>query len=260
MSVVRRAVVVVLTLAAWSCATAPEPVEFAGSCADVHGGQVCTWARTQGDSLVEAGAMVPLASIENAPAHTDMTWPPPASAKISLPESVRAKSGLTELTVFWESMGHPPGPYLTPHFDFHFYTIPAAEREAIDCTNLSKPAALPAGYGLPDVVLPPDMAQLTGESTLVGLCVPTMGMHGLLNSEMESSETFRGTMVVGYYGGKPIFLEPMVTKAMLMEKKSFDLAIPEVPGLDAHPTRFRAEYDAAQDAYRFTFSGFVPAS
>lgn len=260
MCVLRRAIVVLLTLVAWSCAAAPATVDVAGSCADVYGGQVCTWARTQGDSVLEAGAVVPLASIENAPAHTDMAWPPPSAAKLGLPESVRAKSGLMDLTMFWESMGHPPGPYLTPHFDFHFYTIPEAEREAIDCKDLSKPAALPAAYGLPDVVLPPEMAQLTGESTLVGLCVPGMGMHSLLTSEMESSETFRGTMVVGYYRGKPIFIEPMVTKAMLMEKKSFDLAIPEVPGIGAHPRKFRAEYDAAQNAYRFTFSEFVPAS
>ena len=102
----------------------------------------------------------------------------------------------------------------------------ATERDAIDCQDLSKPAAVPAGYGLP---------------------------------EMESKETFRGTMVIGYYQGKPIFIEPMVTRAMLMEKKSFDLAIPDVPGLGAHPTKFRAEHDAAQSAYRFTFSGFVPA-
>ena len=51
-----------------------------------------------------------------------------------------------------------------------------------------------------------------------------------------------------------------VTKAMLMEKKSFELAIPDVPGIGAQPTKFRAEYDAAKAGYRFTFSGFMSAS
>jgi hypothetical protein len=256
----RLVVAMFAAAAAAACASDGALVDVQGSCADVHGAQVCTWATTRGSSLVEAGAVVPIGSIENAPEHGPMTWPPAASAKIELPQSVRLQSGLSELTVFWESMGHPPGPYLTPHFDFHFYTIPSAEREAIDCTDLSKPAALPAAYGLPDVDLPPDMAQLTGLPTLVGLCVPTMGMHSLLDSEMKGADTFRATMVVGYYRGKPIFIEPMVTRAMLMEKKSFDLAIPSVPGMGAHPTRFRAEYDAAQSAYRFTFSAFVPSA
>jgi hypothetical protein len=52
----------------------------------------------------------------------------------------------------------------------------------------------------------------------------------------------------------------MIARATLMEKKSFDLTIPDVPGLTgAHPTRFHAEFDAGQQAYRFTFSGFTPA-
>jgi hypothetical protein len=243
-----------------SCASAPGVVDVPGSCADVYGGQVCTFARTQGDAVIEVGALVPVASLEAAPADAPMAWPPKPNARLDLPESVRAKTGLAEFTMFWEAMGHPPGPYLTPHFDFHFYTIPQAEREAIDCQDTSKPAAAPAGYSLPDIDLPPDMAGMIGVPRLVGLCVPQMGMHGLLASEMEGPETFRGTMVVGYYGGKPIFIEPMVTKAMLLEKRSFDLAIPSVPGMGAQPTKFRAEYDAGQNAYRMTFSGFAGAN
>jgi hypothetical protein len=47
---------------------------------------------------------------------------------------------------------------------------------------------------------------------------------------------------------------------MLLKKESFDLPIPDVPGLaGAHPTKFHAEYDKAQQAYRFTFSAFTPA-
>ena len=50
----------------------------------------------------------------------------------------------------------------------------------------------------------------------------------------------------------------MISKAMLMKKASFDLPIPEVPGLTgSHPTKFHAEYDAAQQAYRFVFSAFT---
>jgi hypothetical protein len=53
----------------------------------------------------------------------------------------------------------------------------------------------------------------------------------------------------------------MVTKAMLMEKKSFDLAIPQIPGLaGTHPTKFHAEYDATKQAYRMIFSAFATGS
>jgi hypothetical protein len=86
-------------------------------------------------------------------------------------------------------------------------------------------------------------------------------MHSLLASELERQETFGGTMVVGYYRARPIFIEPMVSRAMLLQKNSFDLPIPAIPGMSgAHPTTFHAEYDAAQSAYRFVFSGFSPAA
>jgi hypothetical protein len=210
---------------------------------------------------VEVGALVPMATIENAPSAPSMDWPPVALAMLDIPEGARAQSGFTHITVYWEAGGHPPAPYMTPHFDFHFYTIAGADRMAIDCKDNAKPAALPVAYDLPDQPLPPDMAKMMGVSTLVGVCIPTMGMHSLLKSELESKETFRGSMVVGYYHGKPIFVEPMLTKAMLMEKKSFELAMPDVPGMTgAHPTKFRADFDAAQQAYKFTFSAFKPAA
>jgi len=75
--------------------------------------------------------------------------------------------------------------------------------------------------------------------------------------EMESTEVFDGTLVVGYYEGTPIFLEPMISRSFLLERRSFDLPVPAVPGLQGkQPTMFRADYDAGQDAYRFTFSEF----
>ena len=236
-------------------------VQVAGPCATVFKAQVCTWAKTKGNNLVEAGAVVPLASIENAPADQPMVWPPAAAAVIDMPEPVAHQGGLTQLTMYWEAGGHPPAPFMTPHFDFHFYTVAASERAAMDCKDVSKPASLPAAYSLPDVPLPPEMAQMTGVPALIGVCVPQMGMHALLQSEIERKDAFSGTMVIGYYKGKPIFIEPMLSKAMLMRKQSFDLPIPDVPGLAGpHPTKFHAEYDATQQTYRFTFSAFTPAT
>ena len=240
-----------------ACSKETPIVETRGECGSVYQGEVCTWARMRGDSVVDLGALVPISSIESAPAEGEMSWPPKAAAILALPPAVQKASGLTHLTIYWEAMGHPPGPYLTPHFDFHFYTISQEQRTAMDCANLSKPQELPTGYSLPDVALPPPLVSMIGSSTLVGLCVPQMGMHSLLTTELESTSLFRGTMVIGYYEGKPIFVEPMITKAMLLEKKPFDLAIPVVPGQSGSRARsFRAEFDAQQQAYRFVFSDF----
>lgn len=240
-----------------ACAKEAPLVELKGECGGVFNAQVCTWARTRGSEVVDAGALVPLASIENAPKDVEMVWPPAAAAKLMLPEAVREKTGFTELTMFWEAMGHPPGPYLTPHFDFHFYLVPPAEQQAIDCADLGKPAALPSGYSLPDVPLPPPLVKMTGVGSLVGLCVPTMGMHALPGTDLESKDALRGSMVIGYYHSKPIFVEPMLSRAMLLEKRSFELAIPSIPGVAGpYPHGFHAEYDAQQNAYRFVFADF----
>lgn len=249
---------ILLTIVVGACSKDTPVVEVKGPCVDVYKSPVCTWSRTQGDSLLEVGAVVPLASIENSPAQVPMVWPPVPVAVLDIPEAARQKSGLAHFTMYWEAGGHPPGAYMTPHFDFHFNMITNSERGAIDCVDVSKPAALPAAYALPDIPLPPDMTAMMGVPALIGLCVPKMGMHAIPASELDSKEPFRASMVVGYSRGKPIFVEPMVAKATLMEKKSFDLAIPQVPALaGAHPTKFRAEYDAATQQYRMILSGFT---
>jgi hypothetical protein len=234
--------------------------QMQGRCADVYKGQVCTTSTMRGTTLVDVGAVIPLASIENAPAEMPMAWPPVPAAWIELSDAVRQQTGFQQFTVDWNAGGHPPAAFMTPHFDFHFYVIPRAEIAAIDCKSENKPAALPAGYTLPDIPLPPEMAGMMGVSTLVGLCVPQMGMHAVPATEVARTDAFGATMVIGYYKGTPIFIEPMISKAMLMKKASFDLPLPNVPGLKGpRPTKFHAEYDATQQVYRFTLSGFVAA-
>jgi hypothetical protein len=231
---------------------APESRTVQGECADVYGASVCTWATLDGTgAVIEYGATVPIMAAERAPHDMEMAWPPVANAIVRMPAEVTAATGVDHLTVYWEPHGHPPGAYLTPHFDFHFYNISSATRVAIDCADKTKPAVLPAAYGIVDI----DVPEL---GTLVGLCVPEMGMHTLLASEMESDQIFGGTMVIGYYHGTPIFFEPMIARDMLMRRESFDLPMPTVSDLPAgvrYPQRFRAEYDAGSAAYRFIFSG-----
>jgi hypothetical protein len=186
-----------------------------------------------------------------------MVWPPVPVATLDIPEVARQKSGMTNVTVFWEPHGHPTPTFLTPHFDFHFNEISSAELTAIDCKDLTKPASLPAGYALPDFDLPPDMTKMMGVKTMVGLCVPKMGMHAVPAADVDREEPFQGSMIVGYNIGKPIFFEPMISKALLMKKESFDLPMPAVPDrTGAQASKFHAEYDAQKQEYRLIFSGF----
>lgn len=234
-------------------AVAEQPREVAGDCQPAFGASVCTWARMTDSTVVSFGATIPIAAIEQSPADPAMAWPPVAETVVPLPAEVRLATGVDHLTIYWEAHGHPPTPFLTPHFDFHFYVISDSARRAMDCADLSKPTELATGYALPDVEIP-------GIGMLKGLCVPQMGMHALESTALSDTVTFRGAMVLGHYAGKPIFFEPMISKAMLLEKQGFTLPLPTPPGVPAgvrFPTKFVAEYDAALLGYRFVFSEFT---
>lgn len=243
-------------LAFTACAADEPVVEAAGSCADANGAELCTWASTQGRTTIEAGATIPLASIENAPSEAPMAWPPATTVVVAM-AATNASGGFDHMTMYWEPMGHTPRAYQVPHFDFHFYLIPEERRLAIDCANTVKPPTIPAGYVLPDEQLPPEVAEMIGVETLVGICVPEMGMHAVRASDVESDDPFEDTMVVGYYGAEPIFIEPMISQVRLLRRQSFEIPVPAVAGLEGRqPTAFRADYDAEADAYRFTFAGY----
>lgn len=237
-----------------ACSATPAPFEFdvlAGQCQDVYGGNVCAWGVRTEAGITSIGATVPLRTIEGAPMDSPMVFPPVANAVLALPAEVAAATGFNHLQVGWELHGHPPGTFMTPHWDFHFYTTPPEAAAAIDCSNVTKPAAGPAGYTLPDIEIP-------GMGTLVGLCVPQMGMHAMATHEAEAADPFAASMIVGYYGGDLIFLEPMITKAKLMAAATFDMVVPPAPpGTPASvrwPKTFQAEYLPETRSYRLVFN------
>jgi hypothetical protein len=196
------------------------------------------------------GATIPLSLVDAVPADAEMVWPPQELASLPMPTAARAALGVDHLGVNWEAHGHPPATFMTQHFDFHFYTIDQSTVRAIDCADPAKPAGLPASYALPDIEVP-------GMGTLVGLCVPNMGMHAMHESELDDTGPFQASMLVGYYRGQPIFFEPMISRAQLLSREDFDLEMPAVPSAGArYPTRFHAEYVAGSDEYRLVFSGF----
>lgn len=237
-----------------ACGARPSaaPRDVAGSCQPAFGSPVCTWAQMSGSQVVAVGATVPMTTIDSAPADAPMVWPPEAVITVPFPSDVRAAIGLDHLTLNWEPHGHPPAPFTTPHFDFHFYVISDSVRQTIDCSHTNKPATLPAGYDLPDLPVP-------GLGTLIGVCVPRMGMHSILATVAQDTAPFTATMVLGFYQGSPIFYEPMISRTMLATRRSFNLPVtaPEnlPPGV-RYPTRFEARYDATLPGYSFIFTGF----
>jgi len=222
------------------------------SCADVLQAQVCTWAVMQGQEAVELGATVPMSLLESVTTPADMIWPPQELVSVPVPEDARQALGFDHMAINWEAFGHPPESFVTPHFDFHFYNVSSDAVGAIDCSDESKPSALPSRYALPDIDVP-------GMGEFIGLCVPHMGMHAMLSDEVDDPAPFEASLVVGYYAGRPIFIEPMVSRDELLKGQDFSLPMPAVGGLPAgvrYPTRFRAEYDQVNKQYQLIFSGF----
>jgi hypothetical protein len=236
---------------------APPPAEpvveeriVQGECGTVFEGEICTWSKMLGDELIAFGASVPVSSAENADMEGQFVFPPVFLARIPMPTEVTAQTGIDHLGINWEVAGHPPGPFFTPHFDYHFYTVSMDDVDAIDCSNTNKPENPPPGYALPDMELP-------GMGTLIGLCVPQMGMHALPKDEMEATDLFGASMVIGYYAQQSIFIEPMVARDLLLKRENFSLQIPDSSApadSKAWPDSFESVYDAEADTYHLTFS------
>lgn len=242
----------VLLVVLITTAFAPERDSTSRTCSVVLESEVCTWVVMEGETAVELGATVPLEIIEAAPADAEMVWPPKELVTVALPEEARVALGIDHMGINWEAHGHPPATFAVPHFDFHFYNITQDEVGTIDCSNDAKPGQLPAGYTLPDVDVP-------GLGVLVGLCVPRMGMHAMVDHDAHATDAFEASMILGYYAGQAIFFEPMVSRELLMKRSDFSLSVPAIddlpPGVH-YPREFRAEYDGAGRQYRLVFAGF----
>lgn len=216
------------------------------SCGPLFGTNICTSYRMRAGKITELTLRIPVSVIEQAPANAPMEWPPKPDLTLPFAAAVEKQTGFTYASVYWEPHGHAPAAYMVPHFDFHFYFAPEEQIEQISCKDTVKPRTLPAGYALSDIKMPP-----IGE--LVGSCIPDMGMHA--HPETDRKALWKGSMMIGYYSGKPIFFEPMITKALLLEKRSFSLPIPQDIEPASHvryPREFRAVYLPENNAYKFT--------
>src|SRR5690348_12370621 len=186
---------------------------------------------------------------------------------LPLPQLAPAPYKLIELD--WNPHGHvPPGVYTFPHFDFHFYAISLAERNAIDPSSPDYRAEannLPtAGY------VPPFYIPLAGPGQQpADAAVPFMGFHwsdvrapelqGLLGNP-SGYQQFTKTFIYGSWNGRFIFVEPMITRAYLLTHPDVTTDVP-VPAKYAFtgyfPTSYKVTYDPQAKEYRVALTGLT---
>ncbi|MCA1597378.1 MAG: cytochrome C, partial [Chloroflexi bacterium] len=218
-----------------------------GQSQQVSGATVSTWGvLDSNNNVLQAGVTIPMAVINTPPSQAG-TGPSGAIATLNFPAQVQSTTYLNNFDLDWNPQGHPPPVFQVPHFDFHFYNIPTSSVFQIQPPDTAVPAAnrIPAGYVYPGV-----------DQT-----VPQMGTHATNPADLTG--TFTKVMIAGYYGGNMIFLEPMVTQALLQQRQSFSLNVPRpaVLGVNTlYPTTFSANYDPQADAYNFVWGNFVSAS
>jgi hypothetical protein len=163
----------------------------------------------------------------------------------------------------WNPKGHG-GPYTAPHFDFHFYRVPLAERNAIDPTapeyvsraaNLPAVEQIPPGYVSSHVLMNLTPAEAT---------VPKMGLHWLDASSPElppRNQPFTATFIVGTWDGKVIFDEPMITRDFILARRGAASASFAVPASQRYtPAGFymngyRVSHDPKAGEYRIALTG-----
>jgi hypothetical protein len=211
-----------------------------------------------GQAPVELGIALDEKALDGLPA-SGMEF----SYDLRLPEHAPAPYRFAELD--WNPQGHvPPGVYTVPHFDFHFYTVPRAERDAIDPADpqyAAKASNLPTGDLVPPFYIVPGPP--------AAVAVPHMGVHwldvrspelqGLLGNP-AGYQPFTKTFIYGSWNGNFTFLEPMVTREYLLSHPDATSPI-SVPARYAqsgwYPTSYRVTYDAQAKEYRVALSGMM---
>lgn len=84
--------------------------------------------------------------------------------------------------------------------------------------------------------------------------VPQMGWHWLDSRSPElNGKRFTSTFIYGYYSGKMIFLEPMITREFLMSKTYLyqELSTPKNYNYRGYyPQTYVVKYDSYKKVYR----------
>jgi hypothetical protein len=228
-----------------------------------------------GGAPLEVGVALDERALEGLPApsghagegHGDMH-------EFLLPMPAQNASPYRFVELDWNPGGHePPGIYDVPHFDFHFYTIDVAARNAIDPSDpqyAAKGNRLPAAEMIPafnGIPLPPG-------TPASAAAVPRMGVHmvDLRSPELQGAlgnpqgyKPFTTTFIHGAWDGRLIFWEPMITRAHILSKKAatsaadqnqvIPLPLPQRYATSgAYPAAYRIAWDAQAKEYHIALT------
>ncbi|WP_310393506.1 DUF5602 domain-containing protein [Hymenobacter sp.] len=176
---------------------------------------------------------------------------------VALPPSAAAgQLPFDHISLGWNPLGHDPAPtYSAPHFDVHFYLQSMAAQHTITLDDPKGdifPAAglLPTGY-------------VTAPNAAPARTSPMMGRHWVdpTSPEYAPGGTFTHTFVYGTYDGHVTFLEPMLTKAMLVPAVGVEQAIKQPAAHEAtgkyYPTKYTIRHDAGTHEYLITMKDMV---
>ena len=238
---VRRGLSGVLTAAAICVATAcsdsitPHEIELQGPSVNVGNGTARTFVReTSVTHPTAIGVELSASALDGLP--TDMTeW------MLPLPSGVAA-SPWDHVGLDWNPQGHEPAAiYGVPHFDFHFYALPTAEQMQI-------PGG-PDNTPVPAANIPTDYASQV-------ISVPMMGVHwaDTLAAEFHGSP-FDKTFIYGFSQGKMVFVEPMVTRAMLISHPDVTVPVKQPQSFQQsgfYPDQYSVRYDPQTATVRVT--------
>lgn len=166
-------------------------------------------------------------------------------------------------TVNWNPEGHlAPAPpvWSAAHFDFHFFLADPALIEGIR----TGPCAEFIHCDDFRVASQPLPARHQPEGYIdVGAAVAGMGNHLVDSRDPELADPslgFSGTFIYGTYGGKLIFLEPMISHRFLASRpdRCFPVRPPAAWAVAGYyPTSYCVGYDAGSRTYRVTLDGLV---
>lgn len=163
---------------------------------------------------------------------------------LKLPRGQQVKP-YKSIMIDWNPAGHePPEIYGLPHFDFHFYMISESARQAIKCMDEDNAKCMkqPAS----DMIAPYYIPTPAG--------VPMMGWHWLDSRSPElHGEKFTSTFIQGYYNGRMIFLEPMITREFFLNhgKVNQELSLPKTFAQSGwYPKHYVVTHDKKAKVYR----------
>ena len=245
----KKFITLIATLAMVSaCASDNDNGRTVGETLEVGGLSASSWAMMDDNGVVtEVGF-----SIDREVAQTlDVQVVIP----LALPEAVKEQTLFDHIQIDFMNEGHGPGPFLVPHFDFHFYTVTAETLTGIDCEDEPMPEAerMPEPYIIPDTALDPE-----------GTCVPVMGVHAInpTSPELapESTTPFTEHFILGYHNGEMTFIEPMIAQSFLAEGNEVTADVPR-PAVFGQATRYPGTWSlkVSEDGteYEVVFSNFT---